>query len=154
MALVQSQAKVMQQRVHQFFRSMKCLRGLDDAAQTLIDHQSCQSVHIGPRPGELRRRASRNGPNPVLPEPGSHWFVGDGDGWIFATVWRAASNTSDLAIFGAQNVAAGSVCVASLPHRVADGFHGNWFAPDTPVTAANRASPVKKLRGSSEVPSQ
>jgi carotenoid cleavage dioxygenase len=33
-------------------------------------------------------------------------------------------------IFDARHVAAGPVCMASLPHRVPDGFHGNWFAAD------------------------
>lgn len=52
----------------------------------------------------------------------------EGDGWILATVWRGKTNTSDLVFFDARHVGAGPVCVASLPHRVPDGFHGNWFA--------------------------
>jgi carotenoid cleavage dioxygenase-like enzyme len=36
-----------------------------------------------------------------------------GDGWPLATAWRGATNISDLAI-------------ASLPHRVPNGIHGNW----------------------------
>ncbi|MDM0014473.1 carotenoid oxygenase family protein [Variovorax sp. J22P168] len=51
----------------------------------------------------------------------------EGDGWILAVAWRAATDTSDLVVFDARNVAAGPLCVASLPHRVPDGFHGNWF---------------------------
>ena len=54
----------------------------------------------------------------------------EGDGWLLATVWRGATNCSDLVIFDARHVAAGPVCMASLPHRVPDGFHGNWFAAD------------------------
>jgi carotenoid cleavage dioxygenase-like enzyme len=52
----------------------------------------------------------------------------EGDGWVLTTVWRSATNTSDMVVFDARRVAAGPVCVASLPHRVPDGFHGNWFA--------------------------
>jgi carotenoid cleavage dioxygenase len=59
--------------------------------------------------------------------------AGEGDGWLLATVWRGATNRSDLVIFDARRVAAGPVCVASLPHRVPDGFHGNWFAADPAV---------------------
>lgn len=52
----------------------------------------------------------------------------EGDGWVLATVWRADLNLSDLVVFDATRIAAGPVCIASLPHRVPDGFHGNWFA--------------------------
>ncbi len=55
----------------------------------------------------------------------------EGDGWLLATVWRGATNTSDLVIFDARAIAAGPVCVASLPHRVPVGFHGNWFGERT-----------------------
>lgn len=51
----------------------------------------------------------------------------EGDGWLLATVWRGATDTSDLVVFDARALAAGPVCVASLPHRVPVGFHGNWF---------------------------
>jgi len=52
----------------------------------------------------------------------------EGDGWLLATVWRGATDTSDLVVFDARALAAGPVCTASLPHRVPVGFHGNWFA--------------------------
>lgn len=52
----------------------------------------------------------------------------EGDGWLLATVWRGATDTSDLVVFDARALAAGPLCVASLPHRVPVGFHGNWFA--------------------------
>lgn len=54
----------------------------------------------------------------------------EGDGWLLATVWRGATNTSDLVVFDARSLATGPVCVASLPHRVPVGFHGNWFPSD------------------------
>ena len=51
----------------------------------------------------------------------------EGDGWVLALIYRGATQRSELAIFDARQLAAGPVCVASLPHRVPDGFHGNWF---------------------------
>jgi len=50
----------------------------------------------------------------------------EGDGWLLATVWRAAENVSELAVFNATDVAAGPVALVHLGHRVPDGFHGNW----------------------------
>jgi carotenoid cleavage dioxygenase len=64
--------------------------------------------------------------------PGEPVFVprapdsAEGDGWLVATVYRAATDTSDFAVFDAQNVAKGPIGVASLPRRVPYGFHGNW----------------------------
>jgi carotenoid cleavage dioxygenase len=51
----------------------------------------------------------------------------EGDGWVLALIYRGRTDTSDLVVFDAGQVSAGPVCVASLPHRVPDGFHGNWF---------------------------
>ena len=50
----------------------------------------------------------------------------EGDGWLLATVWRAAENTSELAVFNATDVESGPVARVHLGHRVPDGFHGNW----------------------------
>jgi carotenoid cleavage dioxygenase len=50
----------------------------------------------------------------------------DGDGWLLAMIFRAASGTSDMAVFDARHVAAGPVALARLPVRVPDGFHGTW----------------------------
>jgi carotenoid cleavage dioxygenase len=43
-------------------------------------------------------------------------------------VWRRAENRSDLAVFEAQDLAAGPIGLATLSHRVPAGFHGNWAA--------------------------
>jgi len=51
----------------------------------------------------------------------------EGDGWLLVLIYRGATQCSELAIFDAGRLAAGPQCVASLPHRVPDGFHGNWF---------------------------
>lgn len=50
----------------------------------------------------------------------------EGEGYLLSTIYRAAENRSDLAIFDAQNVADGPIACAELPHRVPYGFHGNW----------------------------
>jgi carotenoid cleavage dioxygenase-like enzyme len=57
----------------------------------------------------------------------------EGDGWVLATVLRPATGTSDLVAFDARAVAAGPVGSAKLPHRVPDGFHGNWFGAEQGV---------------------
>jgi carotenoid cleavage dioxygenase len=50
----------------------------------------------------------------------------EGDGWLLAVVWRARTNTSDLAVFNAGDIEAGPTALVHLGHRVPDGFHGNW----------------------------
>jgi len=50
----------------------------------------------------------------------------EGDGWVIATVYRAAENRSDLVIFDAQDIEAGPIATAQMPRRVPFGFHGNW----------------------------
>ncbi|MGH6981958.1 MAG: carotenoid oxygenase family protein, partial [Stellaceae bacterium] len=50
----------------------------------------------------------------------------EGDGYLLATVWRAAEKRSDLAVFDATALDKGPVALAQLSHRVPFGFHGNW----------------------------
>jgi carotenoid cleavage dioxygenase len=52
----------------------------------------------------------------------------EGDGWLLATVYRAAENRSDLAVLDARDVAAGPIALAELSHRVPSGFHGSFDA--------------------------
>ena len=52
----------------------------------------------------------------------------EGDGWLLATVWRAAENRSDVAVFDTAGLKNGPVATIRLPHRVPAGFHGNWVA--------------------------
>ncbi len=52
--------------------------------------------------------------------------AGEGDGWLLAPVYRAATNTSDLIILDAQDITAGPVATIHVPRRVPFGFHGNW----------------------------
>lgn len=52
----------------------------------------------------------------------------EGDGWLLATVWRAAKGRSDVAVFDTAGLSDGPVATIRLPHRVPAGFHGNWVA--------------------------
>jgi carotenoid cleavage dioxygenase-like enzyme len=50
----------------------------------------------------------------------------EGEGYLLTTVYRGSEHRSDLAVFDAQDVSAGPIACAELPHRVPHGFHGNW----------------------------
>ncbi len=64
--------------------------------------------------------------------PGEPIFVprtadaAEGDGWLIATLYRAAEDRSDLVIFDAQAIEKGPIACAKAPRRVPFGFHGNW----------------------------
>ena len=51
----------------------------------------------------------------------------EGDGWLLATVWRAAENRSDLVVLDATEVERGPVATVQLASRVPFGLHGNWM---------------------------
>jgi carotenoid cleavage dioxygenase len=50
----------------------------------------------------------------------------EGDGYLIALVYRAASHTSELLILHAQDVAAEPAAVLKLPRHVPPGVHGNF----------------------------
>ncbi|MFV2038755.1 MAG: carotenoid oxygenase family protein [Acidimicrobiales bacterium] len=50
------------------------------------------------------------------------------DGWLMVLVHDATTDTSDLVILDAQDVAGPEVARIALPRRVPDGFHGNWVS--------------------------
>jgi carotenoid cleavage dioxygenase-like enzyme len=52
----------------------------------------------------------------------------EGDGYIIVLVYRAATNTSELLILNAQDIAGEPVTVLKLPRHVPGGFHGNFVA--------------------------
>lgn len=58
------------------------------------------------------------------PRPGA---VEEGDGWILACVYRAATETTDVVVLDATEVAAGPVATIHLPRRIPAGFHGIWL---------------------------
>ncbi len=50
-----------------------------------------------------------------------------GDGYLLATIHRAAEKRSDFAIFDASALEDGPLALVELSHRVPFGFHGNWL---------------------------
>lgn len=52
----------------------------------------------------------------------------EGDGWLTAVAYRAQTDTSELLVLDAQDVAAGPIATAPMPRRVPFGFHGNWVS--------------------------
>jgi carotenoid cleavage dioxygenase len=50
----------------------------------------------------------------------------EGDGWLLATLYRGATNKSDLVILDATDIQAGPVATVHVPRRIPFGFHGNW----------------------------
>jgi carotenoid cleavage dioxygenase-like enzyme len=79
------------------------------------------------------------------PEPGDHCGepvflersaqAAEGDGWLLSVIWRGGENRSDLAVFDAQQLAAGPVALVHLSHRVPAGFHGSWRPADSVAAA-------------------
>lgn len=67
--------------------------------------------------------------------PGEFVFVprdaaaAEGDGWIMGYVIDVASDTTDLVILDAADMAAAPIASIHIPHRIPPGFHGNWL-PD------------------------
>jgi carotenoid cleavage dioxygenase-like enzyme len=57
----------------------------------------------------------------------------EGDGYIITLVYRAATNTSELLILDAQDIAGEPAAVLKLPRRVPGGFHGNFVADSESV---------------------
>ncbi|MGI4816025.1 MAG: carotenoid oxygenase family protein [Janthinobacterium lividum] len=50
----------------------------------------------------------------------------EGEGWLLAVVYRGDEDRSDVLVFDALRVAKGPLATVALPHRVPNGFHGNW----------------------------
>ncbi|MBV8592994.1 MAG: carotenoid oxygenase family protein [Caulobacteraceae bacterium] len=49
-----------------------------------------------------------------------------GDGHLLAVVYRGDTDSSELLVLDAADIAAGPVAVGAVPRRVPYGFHGNW----------------------------
>ncbi|WP_322013076.1 carotenoid oxygenase family protein [Paraburkholderia sp. J12] len=49
------------------------------------------------------------------------------EGWILTCVYRAATDTSDVVVLDASDMAAGPVATVHLPTRIPAGFHGAWL---------------------------
>lgn len=64
---------------------------------------------------------------------GEHVFAPDpdgrheDDGWLLTMATDRATETSELVVLDARDLAAGPVARVHIPFRVPVGFHGNWF---------------------------
>ena len=67
------------------------------------------------------------GESVFAPDPGGS---AEDDGWLLNLVYDDATDTSDLVVLDARDVAAGPVATVHLPRRVPFGFHANWFAAE------------------------
>ena len=52
----------------------------------------------------------------------------EGHGWLMGYVIDTASQTTDLVILDAQDIAAEPVATVHIPCRIPPGFHGNWLS--------------------------
>ena len=53
----------------------------------------------------------------------------EGDGWLIGYVIDTQTDTTDLVILDAGDMALPPVATVQIPHRIPPGFHGNWL-PD------------------------
>lgn len=51
----------------------------------------------------------------------------EGDGYIFCVIYDAKKNSSDLYLLDAMNIDQDPIAIVSLPNRIPNGFHGNWY---------------------------
>jgi len=83
--------------------------------------------HLDLATGEMKRYAVGAGcftSEPVfVPRAAS---AAEGDGYLLATVFRAAEERSDLIVLDTADITAGPIATVKLPVRVPFGFHGNW----------------------------
>jgi carotenoid cleavage dioxygenase-like enzyme len=80
------------------------------------------------RTGALERYAVQPGDQnsePVfVPRQGR---LAEDEGWILSCVYRSATDTSDVVVLDASDLAAGPVATVHLPTRIPAGFHGAWL---------------------------
>ena len=53
--------------------------------------------------------------------------AGEDEGWAMGFVYDSTTDSSDLVILDASNIAAKPVARIHLPQRVPFGFHGSWI---------------------------
>ena len=57
-----------------------------------------------------------------------HLNSAEGDGFILTIVYNKQKDTSDIYILDAMNINKEPLAVVQLPHRIPNGFHGNWYS--------------------------
>lgn len=53
--------------------------------------------------------------------------AGEDDGWLLVCVYKKASDTSEVRILDAKNIANSPLAIVSLERRIPAGFHGAWI---------------------------
>jgi carotenoid cleavage dioxygenase-like enzyme len=86
------------------------MRGIDR-------HSGAHERHAVP-PGD------HNSEPVFVPRPGAK---AEDDGWLLCCVYRRATDTSDVVVLDAGDIAAGPVATVHLPTRIPAGFHGAWL---------------------------
>ena len=56
-----------------------------------------------------------------------HLNSAEGDGFILTVVYNRQKDTSNLYILDAMNINKEPLAIVQLPHRIPNGFHGNWY---------------------------
>lgn len=56
-----------------------------------------------------------------------HLNSAEGDGFILTVVYNKQKDVSDLYILDAMNINKEPLAIVQLPHRIPNGFHGNWY---------------------------
>ena len=62
--------------------------------------------------------------------------TGEADGYAMTLVHRPNAATSELAIFAANDIAAGPIARVHIPFRVPSGFHCNYYSADSSLYRA------------------
>jgi len=70
--------------------------------------------------------SGRGGAEPVF--VAREGATAEDDGWLLVLVYDATTDGSELVILDATDIASAPVARVTLPHRVPDGFHGNWVS--------------------------
>ena len=58
----------------------------------------------------------------------AHASSGEDEGWLIGLVVDMNTETTDLVILSASDFTSSAVATIRIPHRVPQGFHGNWIA--------------------------
>jgi len=95
--------------------SKGAVNGLNEIVRYDLHAGSAQTHALGPRDAANE---------PVFVPRGAE--APEGCGYLLSVVWRADENRSDLLVLDAENVDREPLATVQLPHRVPNGFHGNW----------------------------
>ncbi len=92
-------------------------RGFETGPLVKIDTATGESEVHDYGPGRVTMEPA------FVPRPDA---VAEDDGWILSVVYDATTESSELVVVAAADLASGPVARVYLPQRVPFGFHGNW----------------------------